>query len=66
MTTVGTLGEVGGPQREISPAGAEDGGEAPGLVLPEGAADELVAALVARAASGDGVKLTGQGGCCPG
>jgi putative transposase len=66
MTTAGIpAGEVEDPAGEFSP-GAPDGGEAPGLVLPEEVMARLAGQLADRARSGEPVVLTGPGGLLTG
>ncbi len=56
----------GGVLVPVQPAGEGGAGRPGELVLPDGVADELVAALLARTAVGGEVKLTGQGGLLSG
>ncbi len=66
MTTVEIpAGEVEDPAGGFSPA-APDGGEAPGLVLPEEVVAQLAGPLAERARSGEPAVLTGPGGLLTG
>ena len=59
------MGEVEDLAGGFSP-GVPDGGEAPGLVLPEEVVAQLAGQLAARARSGEPVVLTGPGGLLAG
>ncbi|MGD0603551.1 MAG: hypothetical protein ABSA53_08115, partial [Streptosporangiaceae bacterium] len=62
MTTVEIpVGEVEDLAGGFSP-GVPGGGEAPGLVLPEGVVAQLAGQLAERARSGEPAVLTGPGG----
>jgi len=66
MTTVEIPGgEVEDPAGGFSPGGP-DGGEAPGLVLPEEVVASLAGQLAERARSGEPAVLTGPGGLLTG
>src|SRR5260370_18304821 len=58
-------GEVEDPAGGFSP-GVPDGGEGPGLVLPEEVVAQLAGQLAERARSGEPVTLTGPGGLLTG